>query len=250
VRAIILAAGFGTRLYPLTHDKPKALLEVGGKTLLDHLVAKLEPVRVISEITLVTNGLFHRDFLQWREHVPYRIPIRIQNDCSLRPEERLGAVRDLFLGFTVKKTPEDDFLVLLGDNYFDFPLGHFLLHCLGHGRNCFIGLYDVKDREKARRYGVVQLNGPCRIVAFEEKPEDPKSTLVSLGVYYFPREYKLRLYEYLQIERLNPDRIGDFLAWLSRKETLYGVEFDGRWFDIGDIESYDEARDQLNTQIS
>lgn len=250
MRAVILAAGFGTRLYPLTQNKPKALLEVGEKTLLDHLVEKLEPIKSISEITVVTNGCFYLDFFRWRKEAPYKKPIRIQDNKSFVPEKRPGAVRDLFLGFTAKKNSEKDCLVLLGDNYFDFPIAHFLLHSLAHPRNAFIGTYDLKQKEKAKQFGVLELDGHLQVTGFEEKPENPKSSFVSVGVYYLPKEFQLRLYEYLNIERLNPDRIGDFIGWLSRKETLYAVEFDGRWSDVGDLHSLRELKQCLEDSKS
>jgi len=159
--------------------------------------------------------------------------------CS---EERCGAVNDLFLGARRKKNGKDDFLVLCADNYFDFPLEHFLLQCLSHEDSGFIGVYNVNDKEKASLYGIVSLDGHGKVLNFEEQTIDPLSTLASIGVYYFPRHYSLRIYEYLHIKKFDPDRIGDFIEWLIDVENLYGVEFDGAWFDAGDIDSYEELR--------
>jgi glucose-1-phosphate thymidylyltransferase len=240
MNAIILAAGFGTRLYPLTQNKPKAFLEIGGKTLLDHLMDKLEPVKAIREVTLVTNGLFYLDFYRWRKTARSSKMIHIEDNNVFVPEGRLGAVRDLYLALKRRQNQPEGSLILLSDNYFDFPLGHFLLCPMGHPMNAFIGLYDLKDVEKAKHYGVCGLDESHQIISFEEKPVQPKSTLVSAGVYYLPKEFILRVYEYLEIERLSPDRIGDFISWLSKRETLYGIEFDGHWFDIGTLEVYQE----------
>jgi glucose-1-phosphate thymidylyltransferase len=158
------------------------------------------------------------------------------------PEKRDGAVRDLFRAMKALKASEQGYLIFCADNYFDFPLSHFLLPCLGHQDHAFVGLKDVASEQTASKYGVVQMDEHSRITTFEEKPERPKSTVVSVGVYYLPSKFQLRVYEYLEIEKLSPDRIGDFIAWLTRKEQVYGVEFDGTWLDIGDLKSYESAR--------
>ncbi|HOW59108.1 MAG TPA: nucleotidyltransferase family protein [Candidatus Omnitrophota bacterium] len=242
MKAIILAAGFGTRLYPLTKNIPKALLQLGGKTILDHLVEKLELMKAISEVIVVTNGRFYLDFHEWRKRSSYKKPIHLLGDGVFDPEKRFGAVRDLHLALRSGFCGGDDFVVFCGDNYFDFPIGYFLLPCLGHKQNVFVGTYDVKEKAVASGCGVVLTDSHNRIVGFEEKPADPKSTRVSIGVYCFPAAYRLRVYEYLEIEKLNPDRIGDFIAWLSEKEPLYAVDFDGTWFDIGTLDSYELAQ--------
>lgn len=250
MKVIILAAGFGTRLYPLTEHTPKALLEVGGRTLLDHLMIQLNGIESVREVILVTNGRFYIDFFKWRKGTDFKKRVHIVDDGCFFPEKRLGAVKDLFLAMKNGGGPEDDYLVLCADNYFDYPLSHFLLPCFGHQDTCFVGLYDLKDRDKVKLYGVVQLDGHGKVSDFQEKPLQPKSTLASLGVYYLPQKMAIRVYEYLEIEKRNPDRIGDFIGWLSQKEDMYGVTFDGRWFDIGDLESLREATGYLSQRSS
>jgi len=242
MNVIILAAGFGTRLYPLTRFKPKALLELNGKTLLDHLMEKVENLRPVREIVIVSNKRFYNDFSLWRGQCALRKRIRMVDNGVHDPEKRGGAIRDLYLGIESCRTASDGFLVLCADNYFDFPLGYFLLPCFGHQKFAFIGIYDLKDKSQAMRFGVLEVAEDGKVISFEEKPANPKSSIVSLGVYYFPARFCFRLYEYLYIEGSNPDRIGDFIAWLAHKEPLYGVMFDGHWFDIGSIESYEKAK--------
>ncbi len=249
MKTIILAAGFGTRLHPLTVTRPKALLEIGGKTLLDRLMEKLEPFRRIQEVILVTSAVFFLDFFRWRRESPYKKLIQIVDNNVYLPEKRKGAVRDLHLALKSQDGYAGDYLVLCADNYFDFPLSHFLLSCLSHPHAAFVALYDLKDLTAASKFGVVELDSHGQIIDFEEKPPRPKSTHVSMGVYYFPGSIRTRLEEYLETERLNPDRIGDFVAWLAKKEPVYGVEFDGKWFDIGRMESYQEAKKSFDSLL-
>ncbi len=245
MRAVILAAGFGTRLYPMTKDRPKALLPLRDRTLLDYLVEPLQRLPMVREITLMTNARFYLDFYRWRKSSGYAKPLYIEDNGILLPGKRCGAIRDLKIAIESRPKEGEDYLVFCSDNYFDFPLSHFLLPVLSHPHSGFLGLYDVKDAEEARKYGVVQIDHEHRITSFEEKPAHPKSTLVSVGAYYLPGRLKVRLDEYLS-QGLSADKIGDFIGYLSEREDLYGVEFEGAWFDIGSIESYEKARRHPN----
>lgn len=242
MKAIVLAGGFGTRLYPLTKEVPKSLLFLGKKTVLDHLISKLDVLDAIDEIIIVTNGKFYLDFYKWRKNAQYQKTIHIVENKAFVPEKRLGAINDLDLALRSGYCGSDDFLVFCGDNYFDFPLSHFLLPCLSHPDKTFVGIYDVGARSVAEHCGVVLIDEQSKITSFEEKPKNPKATTVSIGVYYFPTKVREFLYKYLEIERLNPDRFGDFVSWLSSRDSLYTVDFDGAWFDIGSTESLCLAR--------
>lgn len=252
MKAIILAAGFGTRLYPLTEHVPKALLKVGSKTVLDHLVEKLDGIEQVDEIILVSNGKFYIDFFQWRKKRRYKTPIQIIENKAFVPEFAEGAVRDLNLALRSGFCGSDDALVLCADNYFSFSFTHFLLPVLGHRESVFMGVHDVEDKKVASECGVVLTDEHHRITAFEEKPRKPKSTKVSVGIYYLPRAYRLRVHEYLEIEAQNPDKIGSFFEWLTQKEDgepLYAVELFGKWYDIGTPASYDAVRRSADAEM-
>ncbi|HRK61733.1 MAG TPA: nucleotidyltransferase family protein [Candidatus Omnitrophota bacterium] len=250
MKAIILAAGFGTRLYPLTENTPKALLKVGNKSILDYLIEKLDAISIIDEIIIVSNSRFYIDFSVWLNEAKYKKQIHLIENGVFEPRKSLGAIGDLNFALRSGFCGSDDFMVFCGDNLFDFPLSHFLLPCLGHRDDVFVGIYDVKDPDLASECGVVTTDSHNVITSFIEKPRRPKSTKVAIGVYYFPGPYRLRVYEYLFIDELNPDRIGDFIAWLTKKQPLNAVDFDGVWFDIGTIQSYELAQKIFNDRMA
>ncbi len=225
MKAIILAAGFGTRLYPMTENTPKALLQLGNKTILDSLVEKLEIVRGVDEIIIVTNGRFYFDFYKWRKRSNYQKNIHIVENKAFVPEKKLGAVRDLELGLRSGYCGSDDFLVFCGGNYFDFPLSHFLLPCLSHPEHAFVGVYDVADPLVASVCGVVKRNEHNLITQFEEKPED-SGTWINGGFFILQPE----IAKYLADENL------DHVMWerqpmydLAADQQIVGFRHRGFW---------------------
>ena len=245
MNAVILQGGFGENRYPLTYEAPKALLKLGDKTILDHLVSKLEPLSAVRHVLITTDGPSFPDFQWWQMHSSYKKLIHIAHNNVFVPEKKSGVLKDLYLALGARCLRTDDFLVFSGDIYFDFPIGHFLLPCLGHSSQVLGGIYDVKDTSLASNYGVVLTDSRNKIRDFEAKPLSPKSTRVAAGVYYFPAASRLRLYEYLQIDKRSPDRIGDFIAWLAKKDEVWAIELDGTWFHLGDTTDYEEARRKL-----
>lgn len=240
MKILILAAGYGTRLYPLTLNKPKPLLEVGKKTMMAHIIDKLEKVKEVSEGFVVTNQKFYPGFDQWSRNIKSRLKIDVINDGTLNNDDRLGAIGDIQLVIKSKNI-NDDLLVIGGDNLFEDPLDDFVDFANSKSPYCVVVLRDVKDKIKAKKYGIVQIDRENRILDFQEKPKKPKSTLAAGCIYMFPKE-KLGLFYIYLSEGNSKDAPGNFISWLSKREPVYGYIFKKEWFDIGDMDSLEKAR--------
>ncbi|MBN1353716.1 MAG: nucleotidyltransferase family protein [Candidatus Omnitrophica bacterium] len=237
--AIILAAGYGTRLYPLTLDKPKAFLEVGGKTILDRLIEKLKAIGECKRIYIVTNDKFYGNFKEWLKPNSLSPEVHVINDKTVSNETRLGAIGDIHL--VLKENEINDDLVITGsDNLFESGLKEF--YEFGRGRRPFssLALFDVKDKNLSKKYGICSLDGTLRITDFEEKPQAPKSTLAATALYFIPREKIEHIYKYMQAG-LSKDAPGNLIKWLAEKDKVFGYILKGKWYDIGDLNSLKKA---------
>ena len=240
MKVLLLAAGYATRLYPLTLNKPKPLLPVAGRPVLEFILDMIEPLKDADEVFIVTNEKFHKNFEDWNRGYKTSKKITIVNDGTKTNDDRLGATGDIEFVIEKKKI-KDDLLVLAGDNIFRTPLSDFINFSISKRPAISVGLYDVKDLTLARRYGIVSLGSNNRIVEFREKPEEPSSTLAAKCLYFFPKEKMDIMKEYLGIEGAK-DAPGYFLEWAYKKDVLFGYVFKGeKWFDIGDRVSYKEA---------
>uniref|UniRef100_A0A7C3YLE3 NDP-sugar synthase n=1 Tax=Geoglobus ahangari TaxID=113653 RepID=A0A7C3YLE3_9EURY len=227
MKAIIMAGGYATRLWPITRTKAKPLLPLGKKKIIDYIYEKIKPFGF--EIIVSTNLRFKDDFEKWAEDKDVKLVI----ENTTKEEEKLGAVRALY---EVSKDIDDDILVLAGDNVFSFGIEKFIEKF--KEKKPLIALYDVGDFDLAKRYGIAQLNGD-RIVSFEEKPEKPKSTLAGIGIYALDYDTKEMLGDYVRGEK--KDNLGDFISWLIDRKNVYGFVFEGNWYDVGNPDSYLEA---------
>jgi glucose-1-phosphate thymidylyltransferase len=237
VKALILAAGYATRLYPLTLDRPKALLPVGGKPMLDHLMEQLEQVDGLDEVHVVTNSKFAEAFREWAAGRS-GLPLRIIDDGTVDDDSKLGAIGDLDL--TIREAElDDDLIVLAGDNLFSESIAPFPVFALGKGGPA-LGVYDVGDLETIRRYSVIELDDDDRVTRLEEKPERPRSTLAGIALYFYPRSALRYVREYLE-DGNNPDQPGRLVQWLYPRTAVYGWRVPGRWFDVGSKETLAEA---------
>jgi len=243
MKALILAAGYATRLYPLTKDRPKPLLEIGGKAVLEHILDHLSAVDGLSQVLIVVNQKFYSQFEKWRAGTRSVQEILLVNDGSTHEENRLGAVGDIAFCLKTEKIT-DDLLVIAGDNLFDCDLRSFVVSAQKKSPFCSMMVYDIKDFSLASHYGIVGLGRENRLISFEEKPKKPSSTLAAMGVYYFPKQVLAYFDRYLKGG--SPlDAPGFFIRWLQQKETIYGYPCEGVWYDIGDSVSYRRAAEKF-----
>jgi len=236
---IILAAGYGTRLYPLTLDKPKALLKVGEKSILERLVTKIKETENCAKIIIVTNEKFYSKLEKWAKSQNSTVEIKVINDKTNSNETRLGAIGDINLVLE-KEGINDDLLITGSDNLFDEDLGSFVNFAESKKPFSTIALFDVKDKSLASKYGICSLDKDMRVQDFEEKPRNPESTLAASALYYIPKEKVKRIFEYMK-SNLPKDAPGNLMKWLSREDRLFGYVLSGTWYDIGDKKSLKEA---------
>jgi glucose-1-phosphate thymidylyltransferase len=245
MKALILAAGYATRLYPLTKEYPKPLLLVKERPIIDYIIDKLKSLNEIDEIIVVTNSKFISKFKEWAAGIKIGKPIFVVDDLTKDLSDRRGAVGDMDFVITNKKL-KDDLLVIGGDNLLGDGLQGFLDFSKSHKDSPAIGVYDINDLSLAHKYGVVKLNRGKRIIDFKEKPKNPKSTLVAMCLYYFPKSKIDLSRQYLLAEGAKHDATGFYIDWLRKKEAVFGFVFQGRWYDIGDHHFYNEAKEKFN----
>jgi glucose-1-phosphate thymidylyltransferase len=234
VRAIVLAAGYATRLRPLTDSIAKQLLLIGGRPMMDWVCDKVE--EVTSDIHVVTNTRFAGDFQRWAR---VRSGVTVHDDGTTSNDDRLGAIGDI--AFVLERTGrDDDLLVIAGDNLFDFVLSDLVDFWREKGTASAVAVHDCGDLELATHYGVVEVGEDGRILGFEEKPSEPRSTLVATASYVYHRDHLPMVDRYLAAGN-SPDQPGRLIAWLYSREPVYGYRFDGPWFDIGNPEQLLEA---------
>jgi len=237
MNAVILAAGYATRLYPLTLDRPKALLPVAGRPMVEHLLLRLEGVEGLDAIHLVTNSKFAGVFREWAAGWDGQ-EVQIVDDGTSDEETKLGAIGDLEL--TIRAAAiDDDLIVLAGDNLFSESLAPFGAFARAKAAPV-IGVYDVGDLEAIRRYNSITLDEDDRLTYFEEKPEHPRTTLTGIALYFYPRKSLGVVREYLAAGN-NPDQPGRLVEWLYPREPVYAWRVPGRWYDIGSAETLAEA---------
>lgn len=239
MKVIILAAGYAVRLQPLTLNKSKSLLPIGGKLIIDRILGKLGPVKKeIDLVTIVTNHKFIDDFRCWAGSVKEHYRVSVIDDGTTSNDNRLGAIKDMALAIDREKI-DDDTLVIAGDNLFEFGLDDFLAFGAAKG-GVTVALRDIGSLEQAKSFGVVKVDGQYKIIKFQEKPAQPESTLISTGVYYFPKNKLSFIGEYVKMQD-KLDAPGYYISWLSGRDNVYGFVFAQSWYDIGSIDSYKKA---------
>jgi glucose-1-phosphate thymidylyltransferase len=236
MKCILLAAGYATRLYPLTKDKPKSLLKIGNKTILEYILDKIKLVDEVDEIYLVTNDRFYKIFIDWTAAYNYNKNIKVINDGTTENGNRLGAIGDL--QFVVEKMCiNEDILVMAGDNLFDFDLRDFTAFYKKTNHDC-ITTHELNDIEELKTTGVIEMNPDGSVKSFEEKPAKPKTNLAVPPFYIYTRQTVPLIKQYLE-EGQNPDAPGNFIPWLVTKKPVYAFKFEGARYDVGTHESYE-----------
>ncbi|MFC7068233.1 NDP-sugar synthase [Halobaculum lipolyticum] len=236
MKAVVLAGGYATRLWPITRNRPKMLLPVGDGTVIDEIFADLEADDRVDEVFVSTNERFAEEFEAYLADSTFEKPTVSVEDTSAESEKFgvVGALAQLI----DREGVDDDLVVVAGDNLISFDVGEFVDFFEEKGTPT-LAAYDVGSRERAKSYGLVTLEGD-RVVDFQEKPDDPQSTLVSIACYAFPKETLPDFEEYLS-DGNNPDEPGWFIQWLQSRQDVHAFTFDEAWFDIGTPESYLDA---------
>ena len=241
MKVIILAAGYATRLYPLTLHQPKPLLDIAGQPMIEHVIDNLAPIDGIDGICVVTNEKFAGHFQKWADHyraTKAKLNFTIITDHSTDDTNKLGAIGDLHLVLTREKI-DDDVIVVAGDNLFNVSLAEFGKVC--RAKNApVLAVYDVGNLEEIKKYNAITMDGDGRITFFEEKPQQPQSTVTGIALYYYPRAVLPLIKQYVT-EGNNPDQPGRLVQWLYPRIPFYTWRVPGLWFDIGSKETLEEA---------
>ncbi len=240
MKAVILAAGYATRLYPMTLDTPKALLTIGKKPILDYIVDEINTVEDVDKIYIVSNHRFADDFLKWAEKRNNKIEIKVLDDGTLTEETKKGAVGDILFAVE-QESIDDDLMVIAGDNFFTYKLKTYYEYFKTVGKDC-VCVKRLADRSMLKHFGVAVIDENNKVVDFEEKKDNPKSDNVVYAAYLYLRETVPLFKKYID-EGNKPDAPGYFIQWLYRIKDLFAYEIkDGDCFDIGTHKAYDEIR--------
>jgi glucose-1-phosphate thymidylyltransferase len=241
MKALILAAGYATRLRPLTDSVPKMLLPLAERPMLDYLLDRIREVDELDEIHLVTNAQFAPAFRDWAPE-----DVTVHDDGTTSNEDRLGAIGDI--AFTIEQAglEGEDLLVVAGDNLIGYSLPEFVDFWQEKGSGA-IAVHEVADRSLLPHYGVVELDDDDRVVGLEEKPAEPKSNLAATAAYLYRGADLELLPRYLE-EGNAPDAPGNFAVWLHTRAPLYGYRFSGEWHDIGDLGQLLDADNLLRSR--
>jgi glucose-1-phosphate thymidylyltransferase len=240
MKIIILAAGYATRLYPLTLNQPKPLLPVAGRPMIDHVLDNLAGIKGLDHVYVVTNEKFAGHFQKWADARPAKpgLNFTIVNDHSTDDTNKLGAIGDLHLVLTREKV-DDDVLVVAGDNLFSERLDGF--GKFAQEKNTpVLAVYDVGNLEEIKKYNSITIDGAGRITFFEEKPKQPTSTLTGIALYYYPKSVVPLIHQYIA-EGNNPDQPGRLVQWLYPRVPFLTWKVPGIWYDIGSRETLEEA---------
>ena len=237
MKCLILAAGYATRLYPLTENFPKPLLTVGEKTILDWLVDDIDTIGMIDEYVVISNSKYAHHFDAWAKTKPQKITV--VDDGTSTNETRLGAVCDI--QFAIDKLAiDDDALVIAGDNVLDFSLTRFISYAKEKQTSCIMRYYEP-DSKKLLKSGVVTVDGDDRVLAMTEKSPAPATHWCCPPFYYYTKN-DTRLVKKGIESGCGTDAPGSYIAWLCSQSPVHAMEMPGSRYDIGNLESYERVQ--------
>lgn len=240
MKCIVLCAGFGKRLYPLTENKAKSLLEIqDGKPLINYIVEKVNRVKEIDEIHIITNNRFYNDFEKWSQDLNNPKKIILCNDKANDANERLGAVGDIMYAINMGNI-DDDILIIAGDNLFDYSLRELVRYY--HDKKApVVASERIFDNEILKRTGIVEINENNKVISFKEKPAKPKSNIVAFATYIFPKETIPYLKAFLE-EGNRTHSPGYFIEYLYKLTSTYSYFYNGKCYSIATPEALLEVK--------
>ena len=234
MKCLILAAGYATRLYPLTENFPKPLLKVQGKAILDWLIDDIDSLGVVDEYIVVSNHKFAGHFRAWSEGKACKITV--VDDGTSTNETRLGAVRDIQFAINLLAI-DDDLLVIAGDNLLDFSLTKFIVYAKEKGTSCIMRYFEASTK-KLQKSGVAEVDENDRILRLTEKPAEPKSNWACPPFYYYTKEDVKLVGKGIE-SGCGVDAPGSYIAWLCMQVDVHAMQMPGKRYDIGNLESYE-----------
>ena len=239
MKCLILAAGYATRLYPITENFPKPLLEVNGKAILDWLVDDIDTANLVDEYIVISNHKYAHHFHKWAATKQMRITV--VDDGTLSNETRLGAIKDIQFAIDQLEL-DDDLFVIAGDNVLDFSLVNFIHYAMRMNTTCIMRYFEPSV-QKLSKSGVLEIDDEDRVLSMEEKPAFPKSPWCCPPFYYYTRKDAKQVQKAIE-PGINTDAPGSLIAWLCKQSTVHAMEMPGKRFDIGNLESYTKIREK------
>jgi glucose-1-phosphate thymidylyltransferase len=234
MKCLILAAGYATRLYPLTENFPKPLLKVRGKTILDWLIDDIDDSHLVDEYIIISNHKFAHHFEEWAATKTQKVTV--VDDGTSTNETRLGAVCDIQFAIS-QLNLSGDMLIIAGDNVLDFSLQHFVHYAVQKQTSCVMRYYEPSE-ERLHKCGVLEIDDSDRILAMEEKPAQPKTHWCCPPFYYYSSLDATRIPDAIA-NGCGTDAPGSFIAWLCQQTAVHAMEMPGRRYDIGNLQSYE-----------
>jgi glucose-1-phosphate thymidylyltransferase len=222
------------------------LLPLAGRPMLDYLLDRVDEIAELDRVHLISNARFADQFRAWAARRSGRLPVEVLDDGTTSNDDRLGAIGDI--RFTIERAGlgDGDLFVVAGDNLIGYDLRDYVSFWREHAGSA-IALRHEPDADLIRQYGVVEVDETGRVVSFEEKPAEPRSSLAATAAYLYPAEHVALIPRYLD-EGNPPDAPGNFVAWLHSRAPVYGYRFTGDWLDIGDKEQLLEADNLMRSR--